>query len=64
MRPNVVIDDEPIAAVLKASVLKTKRQSIEEGLRLPVKTRRQARICRLRGKLGWEGSLDDMRRDP
>ena len=64
MRTNVVIDDELMAAALKASGLKTKRQAIEEGLRLLVKTRRQARVRRLRGKLGWEGSLDDMRRDP
>ncbi len=63
MRTNVVIDDELMAAALKASGLKTKRQAIEEGLRLLVKTRRQARVRRLRGKLEWEGSLDDMRRD-
>ena len=63
MRTNVVIDDELMAAALKASGLKTKRQAIEEGLRLLVKTRRQARVRRLRGKLAWEGSLDDMRRD-
>ena len=64
MRTNVVIDDALMAAALKASGLKTKRQAIEEGLRLLVKTRRQARVRRLRGKLAWEGSLDDMRRDP
>ena len=64
MRTNVVIDDELMAAALNASGLKTKRQAIEEGLRLLVKTRRQARVRRLRGKLEWEGSLDEMRRDP
>jgi Arc/MetJ family transcription regulator len=64
MRTNVVIDDELMAAALKASGLKTKRQAIEEGLRLLVKTRKQARIRRLRGKLDWQGSLDEMRRDP
>jgi Arc/MetJ family transcription regulator len=64
MRTNVVIDDALMAAALKASGLKTKRQAIEEGLRLLVETRRQARVRRLRGKLAWEGSLDDMRRDP
>ena len=64
MRTNVVIDDALMAAALKASGLKTKRQAIEEGLRLLVKTRKQARVRRLRGKLAWDGSLDDMRRDP
>ena len=63
MRTNVVIDDELMDEALKVSGLKTKRQAIEEGLRLLVKTRRQARVRRLRGELEWEGSLDDMRRD-
>lgn len=63
MRTNVVIDDDLMAEALKVSGVKTKRQAIEEGLRLLVRTRRQARIRRLRGALEWQGSLDDMRRD-
>ena len=63
MRTNVVIDDALMAEALKVSGVKTKRQAIEEGLRLLVRTRRQARVRRLRGSLKWEGSLDDMRRD-
>lgn len=63
MRTNVVIDDALMGEALKVSGLKTKRQAIEEGLRLLVRTRRQARVRRLRGALRWEGSLDDMRRD-
>ncbi len=63
MRTNVVIDDDLMDEALKVSGLKTKRQAIEESLRLLVKTRGQARVRRLRGALRWEGSLDDMRRD-
>ncbi len=63
MRTNVVIDDALMDEALKVSGVKTKRQAIEEGLRLLVRTRRQARVRRLRGALRWEGSLDDMRRD-
>jgi Arc/MetJ family transcription regulator len=63
MRTNVVIDDALMAEAMKVSGLKTKRQAIEEGLRLLVRTRRQARVRRLRGALEWDGSLDDMRRD-
>ena len=63
MRTNVVIDDDLMDEALKVSGLKTKRKAIEEGLRLLVKTRGQARVRRLRGALRWEGSLDDMRRD-
>lgn len=63
MRTNVVIDYSLMNEALKASGFKTKRQAIEEGLRLLVHTRRQKRVRRLRGALNWEGSLDDMRRD-
>ena len=63
MRTNVVIDDALMDEALKVSGLKTKRQAIEEGLRLLVRTRRQAPVRGLRGALTWEGSLDDMRRD-
>ena len=63
MRTNVVIEDDLMEEALKVSGLKTKREAVEEGLRLLVQTRRQKRIKRLRGKLEWEGSLDDMRRD-
>ena len=63
MRTNIVIEDDLMEEALKVSGLKTKREAVEEGLRLLVRTRRQKRIKRLRGKLEWEGSLDDMRRD-
>lgn len=63
MRTNVVIDDALMDEALKIPGLKTKRQAIEEGLRLLVRTRQQSKIRRLRGALEWDGSLDDMRRD-
>lgn len=63
MRTNVVIDDALMDEALRVSGLKTKRRAIEEGLRLLVQTRGQARIRKLRGALKWEGSLDEMRRD-
>ena len=62
MRTNVDIDDELMDEALKASGLRTKRQAIEEGLRLLVQVHGQGRIRKLRGALKWEGSLDDMRR--
>jgi hypothetical protein len=34
---------------------------VEEGLRLLVKTRAQAKIRRLRGKAHWEGNLERSR---
>ncbi len=63
MRTNIEIDDALMAEALKAGGYRTKKAAVEEGLRLLVRTRNQARIRQLRGKLRWEGSLDEMRRD-
>ena len=63
MRTNIVIDDRLMHEALKLSGLRTKREAVEEGLRLLVRLNKQARIRRLRGKLAWEGSLEAARRD-
>ena len=62
MRTNIEINDKLMAEALRAGGFKTKRAAVEEALRLLVQTRAQGRVRRLRGKLRWEGSLDDMRR--
>lgn len=63
MRTNVVIDDELMERALKASGKKTKKEAIQEGLRLLVRMKDQERIRSFRGKLKWTGSLDEMRTD-
>ncbi len=63
MRTNIEIDDGLMAEALKAGGFKTKKATVEEGLRLLVRTRAQGRLRGLRGKLRWEGSLEKMRRD-
>jgi Arc/MetJ family transcription regulator len=63
MRTNVVIDDDLMESALKASGMKTKKDAIEEGLKLLVKIKYQERIKNFRGKLKWTGNLDEMRLD-
>lgn len=63
MRTNVVIDDDLMQSALKASGKKTKKEAIEESLRLLVRIKDQERIKGFRGKLKWTGNLDDMRFD-
>jgi Arc/MetJ family transcription regulator len=63
MRTNVVVDDNLMASALKLSGLKTKKDAIEEGLKLLVQVKRQKEIKRFRGKLKWSGSLDEIRLD-
>jgi Arc/MetJ family transcription regulator len=63
MRTNIVIDDQLIKDTLKATGLKTKREAVELGLRTLLGLRKQENIRRLRGKLNWQGDLDQMRTD-
>jgi Arc/MetJ family transcription regulator len=63
MRTNIVIDDRLMADTLKATGLSTKREAVELGLRTILRLRQQEEIRKFRGKLAWEGDLDDMRRD-
>jgi Arc/MetJ family transcription regulator len=61
MRTNIEIDDELLAQAMTAAGLSTKRATVEEGLRLLVRLRKQAEaVAELKG-LGWEGDLDEMR---
>lgn len=61
VRTNIVIDDQLMADALKATGLNTKKEAVEEGLKLLIKRNRQQQIRKLRGKLTWEGDLDEMR---
>ncbi len=61
MRTNIVIDDRLMSDALEATGLKTKKEAVELGLKLLVKRNKQETLRNLRGKLNWEGSLDDMR---
>ncbi|MCX5812279.1 MAG: type II toxin-antitoxin system VapB family antitoxin [Proteobacteria bacterium] len=63
MRTNVVVDDKLMESALKTSGLKTKKDAIEEGLKLLVKMKGQEKIKEFRGKLKWTGNLDEMRLD-
>ncbi|GAB3324869.1 type II toxin-antitoxin system VapB family antitoxin [Haliea atlantica] len=61
MRTNIVIDDQLMAEALKASGLQTKKEVVEQGLRLLVRLCQQQELRKLRGKVAWEGDLDRMR---
>jgi Arc/MetJ family transcription regulator len=61
MRTNIVIDDQLMADALSVSGLQTKKEAVEEGLKALIRLRKQASIRSLRGKLNWEGDLNDMR---
>ena len=61
MRTNIDIDDELMAQAMRASEKSTKRAVVEEALHLLVRTKRQTRIRKWRGKVAWEGDLEASR---
>ena len=63
MRTNIVIDDKLMAKAMKLAGTKTKRETVEESLRLLIRLRQQENVRRMRGRLHWKGDLEEMRRD-
>jgi Arc/MetJ family transcription regulator len=61
MRTNIEIDDRLMRKAMRSSGSRTKRATVEAGLRLLVQVRQQAGIRRLRGKVQWEGDLSQSR---
>ena len=63
MRTNVVLDDQLMSQAIRSSGCRTKRATIETGLRLLVQVNSQKRLRGLKGRIKWEGDLSKMRRD-
>jgi Arc/MetJ family transcription regulator len=63
LRTNIDIDDDLMREALAVTGLPTKRSVVEEGLRRLIMLKRQQDVRKLRGRLRWEGDLDEMRRD-
>lgn len=63
MRTNIDIDDDLMEEALKVSQLKTKKDAVEEGLRLLIQHNMKERVTNLKGKLQWRGDLEQMRTD-
>ena len=63
MGTGMEIDRGLLAEAMKAGGFDSERAAVEEGLRLLARTRSRENLRALRGKLRWEGSLDEMRRD-
>jgi len=61
MRTNIVIDDKLMNDALKVTGYSTKKEAVEQGLKLLVNRGEQQKIRALKGKLQWEGDLDELR---
>ncbi len=63
MSVNIEIDDVLMQQPLKLSDLDTPKTVVEEALKLFIQIRQQTALRELRGKLKWEGDLEQMRLD-
>ncbi len=61
MRTNIVIDDELIKKAMAITGHRTKKATVEEGLKLIISLKEQEKIRAFRGKLKWHGDLEQMR---
>ena len=56
MRTNIDIDDKLMAAAMAAGQFKTKREAVEEGLRIIKRRKAYADLLAARGTLHWDDS--------
>jgi Arc/MetJ family transcription regulator len=61
VRTTLNIDDAALAGAMKTAPGKTKTAVINEALREYARRRRIRRLLELRGRVRWEGDLDDLR---
>jgi Arc/MetJ family transcription regulator len=61
-RTNVVLDEKIVGRAKKATGIQVTRQLLDFALRELLRHRQQREILKLRGRVEWEGNLDEMRR--
>jgi Arc/MetJ family transcription regulator len=64
MRTTLNIDEAALAGAMKTAVGKTKTAVINEALREYARRRRIRRLLEFRGRVAWEGNLDELRGRP
>jgi len=61
MRTNIDIDDRLMRKAMKSCGAKTKKAAVETALKLLADTHAQAAFRKFRGKVQWEGNLEQSR---
>lgn len=61
MRTNIDINDALMDEAIRLSASKTKKEAVERALEFYIRMLKQRRLLELRGKVEWEGNLDEMR---
>lgn len=63
MRTNIDIDDELMQQTMAATGAVTKKAAVDAAMRLAVQLHKQGEAIRKLRGIGWEGDLNEMRRN-
>ena len=61
IRTNIVLNKELLEQALRVTKIKTRRELIDYALRELLRHKQQKKILELKGKINWQGDLDEMR---
>jgi len=61
VRTTLNLDDEALGAAMSVSKGRTKTDVINEALREYARRKRRRDLLRWRGKIKWEGNVDELR---
>ncbi|HMO18337.1 MAG TPA: type II toxin-antitoxin system VapB family antitoxin [Oligoflexia bacterium] len=61
MRTNIVLNEKLISECLKESGIRTKKELVDEALKMFLMVKKQGKIKNYRGKLSWDGNLEKER---
>jgi len=61
MQTNLMLNDKLVIRAQKITGVKTKREAALKALRLLILLNEQSAVRNLRGKLPWDGDLNDQR---
>jgi Arc/MetJ family transcription regulator len=62
VRTNIVIDDQLVKKGMKYTGITTKKKLVDYALRELIKRQERKGLLTLKGKLQWEGDLNQMRK--
>lgn len=60
-RTNIVLDEKLINDCIKVTGIKTQKALIDHALRELLRHEKQIEILNLKGKINWDGNLDEWR---
>jgi Arc/MetJ family transcription regulator len=61
-RTNIVLDEKLVGKGLKLTGLKTQKELVNHALLQLVRRETQLELLKLRGKIDWQGDLQEMRK--